>query len=105
MGSDHCVMTNEFRTIYIGVPGDLPGRVSEHRQELTPGFTSCYGLDRLAYYEVHGRPAPAIQREKQLRGGGRSRRIALSYGLNPTREDLAKDWYWVHPGLQGGDTR
>jgi predicted GIY-YIG superfamily endonuclease len=29
------------------VTGDLTGRVSEHKQKLTPGFTSRYGLDKL----------------------------------------------------------
>src|SRR5690348_13103918 len=30
-------------TLYTGVTGRLVGRVSEHKQKLTPGFTSRYG--------------------------------------------------------------
>ena len=107
MGQDYCVyiMANEFRALYIGVTGDLTGRVSEHKQKLTPGFTSRYGLDKLVYYEVYGRPVPAIEREKQLKGWRRSRKATLIEGMNPTWEDLAKDWYWFPPGLQDCNAR
>lgn len=30
-------------TLYTGVTSDLPGRLYEHQNNLTPGFTSKYG--------------------------------------------------------------
>ena len=38
-------------TLYIGVTGNLPQRIFEHKHHLTPGFTSRYNVDKLAYFE------------------------------------------------------
>jgi len=34
-------------TIYIGVSGRFLSRIHQHREGLTPGFTSRYGVKRL----------------------------------------------------------
>ena len=41
-------------TTYVGVTSDLPQRMEQHRQKLTPGFTSRYTVNRLVYYEMKG---------------------------------------------------
>jgi predicted GIY-YIG superfamily endonuclease len=59
----------EGRTLYTGVTSDLPGRVWEHREELTPGFTSRYGVKRLVWYEEFDWIIDAIKREKAIKTG------------------------------------
>jgi predicted GIY-YIG superfamily endonuclease len=42
------VITNNPRShvLYTGITGDLPRRVFEHKNKLSPGFTSRYNLTR-----------------------------------------------------------
>ena len=54
-------------TLYVGVTSDLRRRLVEHRNHLTPGFTSRYGVYRLVWFEQHDLVAAAIQREKRLK--------------------------------------
>jgi putative endonuclease len=69
-------MTNGPRShvLYTGVTGSLPRRVFEHKNKLSPGFTSRYNLTRLVYYDMFVYPAEAIAREKEIKGGGAARR-------------------------------
>ena len=60
-------MTNNSRTLYIGVTNNLNGRVYEHKNKLIDGFTKKYNLTKLIYYEVFSTVKDAIHREKQLK--------------------------------------
>ena len=40
-------------TLYIGVTGDLLGRVLQHKENLNKGFTKKYHVHRLVYYEEY----------------------------------------------------
>ncbi len=75
-------------TLHTGVTSDLSRRVYEHREGLTPGFTSRYGCKRLVFYERYERIVDAIAREKQIKGGSRAKKIALIEALNPEWKDL-----------------
>ena len=75
-------------TLYTGVTANLAGRVFQHREGLTPGFTSRYGCSRLVFYERYERVDEAIVREKQIKGGSRARKIALIEAMNPDWRDL-----------------
>ncbi len=88
------IMTNgpKSAVLYIGVTGNLPHRVWQHKQKLVPGFTSRYNLTRLIYYERFFYPDAAISREKEIKGWRRSKKIKLIESMNPLWEDLAKDW-------------
>jgi putative endonuclease len=59
-------------TLYIGVTGNLPLRVEQHRTLMTPGFTRRYGVTRLVYVEWFSDVREAIRREKQLKGWNRA---------------------------------
>jgi putative endonuclease len=72
---------------------DLARRVYEHRQHLSPGFTSKYNVNTLVFYEKTGNVNTAIEREKQIKGWSRAKKNALVESLNPKWEDLARDWY------------
>jgi predicted GIY-YIG superfamily endonuclease len=64
-------------TLYTGVTSNLTQRGFQHRQGLTPGFTARYGCNRLVFYESYERMDEAIAREKQIKGGSRTKKIAL----------------------------
>ncbi len=87
------IMTNEARTLYVGVTNDLARRVHEHKRRSNAGsFTSKYNLNRLAYYEEFGDVRDAIAREKQIKGWLRVKKVALIEALNPGWDDLSGGW-------------
>jgi putative endonuclease len=75
-------------TIYVGVTGDLTRRVWLHKEGLTEGFTSRYGVSRLVYYEFHEDMLQAIGREKQIKNWKRAWKIRLIEHANPDWRDL-----------------
>ena len=81
-------------TLYTGVTSNLAGRVYEHREGLTPGFTSRYGCKLLVWYELHATMPAAIAREKQIKGGSRKKKLALIEGMNPRWRDLYEEVIW-----------
>ena len=70
------MMTNRTRTLYTGITNNLERRVLEHKHKLLPEFTNQYNLTRLVYFEVFGDVRLAIQREKQIKGWLRSKKVS-----------------------------
>jgi putative endonuclease len=87
------IMTNRSGTLYIGVTSDIQRRVQEHKSKALRGFTKRYVMDRLVYYEDYPDPTSAIDREKQLKGWLRRKKIELIQEMNPRWEDLAAAWF------------
>ena len=87
------IMTNDSDTLYIGVTNDIVRRVYEHKHKLVEGFTSKYNITQLVYYEETDDVHSAIQREKQIKGWLRKKKIALIRSVNPRWDDLSADWY------------
>jgi len=77
--------------LYTGMTNDLKRRVSEHKSREGGGFTKRYNIDRLVSFEVTDDALTAIEREKQIKGGPRRRKIALIEGINPNWVDLFDD--------------
>jgi putative endonuclease len=75
-------------TLYTGVTSNLPKRAFEHREGLVAGFSARYGCKFLVWYEFHGTMIDAITREKQIKAGSRTKKLALIEALNPEWEDL-----------------
>ena len=75
-------------TLYIGVTGDLCGRMAEHKQGLIEGFTKKHGVTRLVYYEMHETMDDAIRREKQLKKWNRLWKLRIIEEINPEWLDL-----------------
>jgi putative endonuclease len=75
-------------TLYTGVTNNLLRRIYEHREELISGFTKEYGVHKLVYYEGHGDPAAAIQREKNIKHWIREWKVELIEKDNPAWRDL-----------------
>ena len=89
-------MTNSVNTVlYTGVTNNLARRVFEHKNNAVEGFTSCYKLHKLVYYEVTNDVNAAIQREKQIKGGSRQKKIDLVSKVNPDWRDLSEDLWTI----------
>ena len=78
--------------LYIGVTGNLPRRLYEHRNGLADGFTEKYNVHKLVYFENTNDIYGAISREKQLKKWNRSKKNALITQQNPNWHDLSEDW-------------
>lgn len=87
------IIANANRTIYIGITSNLEQRIQQHRAKTYAGFTAKYGLTMLVYFEEFGDIRDAIEREKQLKGFRRAKKVALIEAQNPQWEDLAGDWF------------
>ena len=101
------IMTNNPRShvLYSGITGNLSRRVFEHKNKLVPGFTSRYNLTRLAYYECFFYPDAAIDREKEIKGWRRSKKIRLIESMSPHWNDLAGRWSEVYKPAVTGSAR
>ena len=79
-------------TLYIGMTNDLMRRMKEHKTKTVRGFTARYNVCKLVYYEVSDYVINAIEREKQLKGWIRKRKLALIESMNPNWYDLSAEW-------------
>lgn len=92
-------------TLYIGMTSNLHRRVFEHKLHRIEGFTDKYEVERLLYWESFDEVASAINREKQLKGWRRSKKIVLIESLNPHWVDLAREWFpWMREEGRGPST-
>ncbi|MFI5210447.1 MAG: GIY-YIG nuclease family protein [Gemmatimonadales bacterium] len=83
------ILANQSRdVIYTGVTRDLVRRVAQHRGGSGGHFTRRYWVRQLVWYEIHGSPASAITREKQIKAGSRLKKVALIEARNPNWRDL-----------------
>jgi len=82
------ILTNKSNTLYTGITNDLYRRLYEHKNKLTPGFTKKYNIDKLIYYEVFDDPESAIQREKEIKGWTRKKKLELIKKVNPNFKEL-----------------
>ncbi|MGI9307407.1 MAG: GIY-YIG nuclease family protein [Gammaproteobacteria bacterium] len=86
------IITNKRNgTLYTGVTGNLPYRIWLHKEGKIKGFAQKYGLKLLAYYELHGRTADAIVREKRIKDWKRKWKLSLIEKENPDWRDLYED--------------
>ncbi len=77
--------------IYTDMTNDLLRRIGEHRSGALDGFTKRYGCKRLVYFEETNQVVSAIEREKQIKGWTRAKKLALIRSINPKWRDLWDD--------------
>jgi len=83
------ILTTQNNTVlYTGVTNDLIRRTYEHKNNLVKGFTTNYFVHKLVYYETVDDVMSAIEREKQIKGLGRQKKVDLINTLNPDWHDL-----------------
>ena len=91
------IMTTRSKTLYTGITGNLIRRVRQHKLAIGSCFTSKYKLYRLVYFERFEDVHKAIEREKQIKGWLRIKKIALIVSANPAWRDLSLERYERHP--------
>lgn len=86
------ILTNKTnKVLYIGVTGNLPRRIYEHKNKIIKGFTEKYNADKLVYFEQTENVMSALDREKQLKNWRREKKVNLIEGGNPKWNDLSEN--------------
>jgi putative endonuclease len=84
------ILTNvHHNVLYTGVTNDLERRCHEHKQKKIKGFTQKYNVDKLIYFERFDSINSAIDREKQIKGFSREKKLALINKVNKEMEELS----------------
>lgn len=78
-------------TLYTGVTSNLVQRIYQHKNAVIDGFSSKHDCHMLVYFEVFDDMTTAIQREKQIKGGSRKKKLALIERTNSGWKDLYDD--------------
>ncbi|MDD5288474.1 MAG: GIY-YIG nuclease family protein [Dehalococcoidales bacterium] len=86
------IMTSNSGVLYTGVTNSLERRVWEHKAKVVKGFTSRYKISQLVYYETTGSIESAIEKEKQIKGWVRAKKINLINSMNPEWKDLSLEF-------------
>ena len=89
MKSYYVYIISSFRkTIYVGITNNLVRRIYEHKQGLVEGFTKKYKVKNLVYFEETADVKNAIEREKEIKGWRRDKKVRLIKSVNPGWSDL-----------------
>ena len=84
-------------TLYTGVTNDLERRCYEHKEKKIKGFTAKYNVSKLVYYEQFDQITDAIQREKQIKGYSKFKKIKLIDSFNINWNDLYENGRILNP--------
>jgi putative endonuclease len=87
------ILASHSRVLYTGVTRDLVRRIYQHRLGLVPGFTQEYHVNRLVYFEETLSARSAFDRERQIKGWSREKKLRLIETKNAGWLDLAVDWF------------
>lgn len=79
-------------TLYLGVTGNLPQRVHQHREGLIDGFSKTFGCRPLVWHEQQKELTAAIAREKEIKTWRRDWKFALIEKSNSQWRDLYDDF-------------
>ena len=87
------ILCSASGVLYTGVTNHLERRVLQHKAKETAGFTQRYEVTRLVYFQPFGDIRDAIQREKEIKGWRREKKLALIREVNREFRDLSKDFH------------
>ena len=88
------IVTNPAKEVlYIGMTNDLYTRMVQHYDNRgnPKTFAGKYFCYNLIYFERHGSPSAAIEREKEIKKWSRAKKLKLIQSANPTLKFL-KDY-------------
>lgn len=71
------VMASGSGVIYVGVTNNLQRRTEEHRSGTIEGFSNKYKCHKLVYFEEGTDIVRAIEREKEIKGWRRMKKVQL----------------------------
>lgn len=86
------IMTNKSETLYTGVTNDIVRRIYEHKNKLSKGFTKKYNINKLVWFESTNQILSALEKEKQIKGWVRRKKISLIESVNPGWKDLSEEF-------------
>ena len=78
-------------TLYVGVTSNLVGRLMQHRDDTSAGFTTRYSVHRLVWFDMAETMLDAIATEKRIKKWPRRYKLKLIEGGDPRWRDLAGD--------------
>ena len=83
--------------LYTGVTNDLYTRMVQHytNRGIRDTFAGKYYCYNLIYFERFDNPEDAIQREKEIKGWRRSKKVELIKSQNP-------QWKFLNEEIKGG---
>ena len=84
------ILANKGRMLYTGITSNIEKRIYEHKHHLINGYTKRYNINKLVYFEETNDVNAALEREKQVKGWLRKKKIALIESVNPEWQDLAE---------------
>ncbi len=87
------IVSNQSRTLYVGVTDNIKRRVWQHKTKVVEGFTSRYCIDTLVYVESYSDVWCALEREKQIKRWRREKKLGLIAKDNADWRDLSDGWY------------
>ncbi len=94
------IITNVSKTVlYTGITNDLNQRLIEHFLSAgdAKSFTGKYNVHFLLYYERYADVRDAIEREKEIKGWSRDKKIKLIKEMNPDFKFLNDEIFDVWP--------
>lgn len=77
--------------LYTGVTNNIAKRMIQHAIGSDASFTGRYRVLNLVFWEEFEDVRSAIEREKQIKGGSRLKKIKLIIGSNPHWKDLRNE--------------
>ena len=84
----YIITNNSNSVLYTGVTSNLQKRMLHHIDKSFGGFSARYNLSKLVFFEEFGSMAQAIDREKQIKGLRREKKIKLVEEMNPEWQPL-----------------
>lgn len=87
----YILTTRKYKLLYVGVTNNIRRRLSEHIHGTREGYTKRYQCYYLLYYEEFKYIDKAIKREKELKGWGKRKKLALIRAINPQLKFLNDD--------------
>ncbi|MBK9257802.1 MAG: DEAD/DEAH box helicase family protein [Saprospiraceae bacterium] len=78
-------------SFYTGSTNNLQRRIEEHKSGVGAKFTKEHSFVKLVYYETFNRIDKAFEREKQIQGWSRAKKIALITGDIELLRQLSKN--------------
>jgi putative endonuclease len=84
------IATNKCHNVfYTGVTNNIFRREWQHKCKLSSNsFTAQYNVNKVFFYESYGDVWAAINREKEIKGWTRAKKIALIINTNPNWKNL-----------------
>lgn len=98
MKKEYCfyvyIMSNYKRTVfYTGLTNNIVRRTIEHQSGYGSEFTRKYKLAYLIYFEEYQYIGDAINREKEIKGWLRKKKVNLIKSTNSNLIDLSEDLF------------